>query len=345
MAFPLPRPWRRDSYPVNGYAPYSVNGYAPWTQADVPAKDRVSPIHLVLFFATLGTTTMAGALQQGADVLAAPTSLLLGLPFALTLMTILLFHEMGHYLTARGHGVRATLPYFIPGLPFFMGTFGAFIRMKSSPANRRVLFDVGAAGPWAGVLVAIPAVMVGLALSEVRPLNPFEGGAILGDSFLFSALARVALGASTDDVNVILHPIALAGWLGLFVTFLNLLPVGQLDGGHVTYSLFGSGHRWIARAFLAVIALLGFQGWPGWFGWVVLVAVLGIDHPPTPDSLSTLDARRKFYAWCTVGLFVVTFMPVPVTFTEPPVIPQGEAIPIVYHSEQPARPLLFLYRL
>jgi hypothetical protein len=126
-------------------------------------------------------------------------------------MLILLCHEMGHYLSARKHGVRASLPYFLPAPPFPLlpiGTFGAFIRMRSVPTDRRTLFDIGAAGPWGGVLVAIPAVIIGLALSKVRPLSPFDGGLYLGDSFLFSLLTRLVLGVSGDDVNIELHPIA-----------------------------------------------------------------------------------------------------------------------------------------
>src|SRR5207245_1736417 len=137
-------------------------------------------------------------------------------------------------------------------------------------------------------------------------------------------------------------PVALAGWFGLFVTCLNLLPVGQLDGGHVVYSLFGSAHRWIARAFLVTILLLGFKDWPGWFVWVALVAMLGIDHPPTLDRVSSLNPRRKLYAWCTVALFVLTFTPAPITLSEGPTIPTDKTTPIAFHSEQPARPLPFL---
>lgn len=340
MQLPPPRLLPRDTEYLNGYAPRS--------HGETQQKRRVPLLHLVLFFATLLTTCTAGAFQQGANPFADPSVLLLGFPFAATLMSILLFHEMGHYLLARVHGVRASLPYFIPGPPFFVGTFGAFIRMKSPPANRRALFDVGAAGPWAGVILAIPAVIVGLSLSEVRPLSPLdvEGGIILGNSMLFSALTRLVLGVSADEVSIVLHPIALAGWFGLFVTFLNLLPVGQLDGGHVTYSLFGRTHRWISRIALFAILLLGFQGWQGWFVWAVLLSLLGIDHPPTLDLFSSLDPRRKLYGWCTVGLFVLTFIPVPITIVERPVLPAGETIPIAYHLEQPAarQPFPFLYR-
>jgi membrane-associated protease RseP (regulator of RpoE activity) len=326
---------------------HRVNGYHSTPPLELPSRQRIPLIHAVLFLLTLVTTSLAGAFQQGANPLEDPRTIVLGLPFAVTLMSILLFHEMGHYLLARRHGVRASLPYFIPGPPLFVGTFGAFIRMKSPPANRRALFDVGAAGPWAGALLAVPAAIVGLSLSEVRPLNPLdESGIILGDSFLFSTLTRLVLGVSANDVSIVLHPIALAGWFGLFVTFLNLLPVGQLDGGHVTYSLFGRSHRWISRVALVGILLLGFEGWQGWFFWVALLSVLGVDHPPTLDLASPLDPRRKVYAWCTVGLFALTFMPVPISLADRPDIPSGEVTHIVYRPSSPTgmRPLTFVYR-
>jgi len=328
--------------------PYRLNGYHPTPSPELPVTNerRIPWLHVVLFVATLATTSLAGAFQKGVDPFADPETILLGLPFAITLMSILLFHEMGHYLFARHHGVQASLPYFLPGPPFFVGTFGAFIRMKSVPSNRRALFDVGAAGPWAGALLAIPAVMIGLALSEVRPLNPFtEGGIILGDSFLFSALTHLILGVSADEVTIILHPIALAGWFGLFVTFLNLLPVGQLDGGHVAYALFGRPHRWISRFSVAGILLLGFQGWEGWFFWVVLLALLGLDHPPTLDLTSPLDPRRRLYAWGTIALFALTFIPVPISMVEQPEFPTGEVTHISARHTQPApvRPFTFVY--
>jgi membrane-associated protease RseP (regulator of RpoE activity) len=332
-----------DLYRLNG----SLHTSEPPTETPVAPSRRVPLLNLLLFVATFLTTSLAGAFQQGANPLTEPATILQGLPFSITLLSILLCHEMGHYVLARRHGVRATLPYFIPGPPFLVGTFGAFIRMKSAPSNRRALFDVGAAGPWAGALLAIPAIMLGLSLSEVRPLNPLEGGGIvLGDSVLFSALTRLILKVSADHVNVVLHPIALAGWFGLFVTFLNLLPVGQLDGGHVTYSLFGRTHRWISRGALVGILFLGFQGWQGWFFWVVLLGFLGLDHPPTIDLALPLDPRRKMYAWGTIGLFVLTFMPVPIRVTDQPAWPTGEVTHISYQQTRPAplRPFTFVYR-
>ena len=328
-----------------------LNGYHPSPLVVPQLIVRPEPqrlfLHLGLFLITFATTTLAGALQKGVypltsisalihGILTTPSALMQGLTFSVPLMLILLFHEMGHYLFARKHGVRATLPYFLPAPPFPLlpiGTFGAFIRMKSVPVDRRTLFDVGAAGPWGGVIIAIPAVIIGLALSEVRPLNPFEGGLFLGDSFLFSLLTRLVLGVSGDNVNIELHPIALAGWFGLFVTFLNLLPVGQLDGGHVTYALFGRFHRWISRGFLAIIFFLGFQGWVGWFFWVALLAFLGVDHPPTRDLFSSLDPRRKLYAWSTIALFVLTFMPAPLTIMEPKNFLEEEVTVISYSPD------------
>ena len=286
-----------------------------WTPIAAPARAATAlrPIHVLLFLATLFTTTLAGSFQAGVNPLDDWSLLARGLPFSMTLMGILLVHEMGHFVMSRVHGVAATPPYFIPGPPFLVGTFGAFIKMHT-PTNRKALFDVGAAGPWAGFVVAIPAVFYGLSLSEVRPLATTAGGLELGDSLVFRWLTHLALGVSASDVTILLHPIALAGWFGLFVTFLNLLPVGQLDGGHVVYALLGRRHRWVARAGLLTIIGLAFLGWHGWVMWAVLVTVLGLDHPPTIDD-TPLDPVRQVAAWLTIGLFAITFMPVPLTIS------------------------------
>jgi len=285
----------------------ALPAWAPTTAAR--SKARLRPIHVVLFFATLFTTTLAGSFQAGVNPLTDLRLLAHGLPFSATLMGILLVHEMGHYVLSRVHGVVATPPYFIPGPPFLVGTFGAFIKMHT-PTNRRALFDVGAAGPWAGFLVAIPAVYYGLTLSEVRPLAPTSDGLTLGESLVFTWLAKLALGVAPADATILLHPVALAGWFGLFVTFLNLLPIGQLDGGHVVYALLGRRHRWVARVAVVGIVGLAFLGWQGWGLWAVLVTVLGVDHPPTIDE-TPLDPARRLAAWLTIGLFAITFMPVP----------------------------------
>lgn len=287
--------------------PIALPAWVPATPAR--SKARLRPIHGVLFLATLFTTTLAGSFQAGVNPLTDLRLLAHGLPFSATLMGILLVHEMGHYVLSRVHGVEATPPYFIPGPPFLVGTFGAFIRMHT-PTNRRALFDVGAAGPWAGFVVAIPAVYYGLTLSEVRPLAPTSEGLMLGESLVFTWLAKLALGVAPADATILLHPVALAGWFGLFVTFLNLLPIGQLDGGHVVYALLGRRHRWVARVAVVGIIGLAFLGWQGWGLWAVLVTVLGVDHPPTIDD-TPLDPARRIAAWLTIGLFAITFMPVP----------------------------------
>ncbi len=223
-------------------------------------RPRIPPLNIALFLLTMLTATTAGAYMNGEEVsifhpLLAVAALRSGLLFSIPLMAILLAHEMGHYLTSRYHGVPTSLPYFIPAPPsiFIFGTFGAFIRMKAMPRTRRVMFDIGAAGPWAGVILAIPAVMIGLYLSDVTPLDKSAGGLELGNSLLFLALSRIVLGVDPSMVNVNLHPIAFAGWIGLLVTSLNLLPVGQLDGGHVIYALFPRRHRTISTLFVDVM--------------------------------------------------------------------------------------------
>jgi membrane-associated protease RseP (regulator of RpoE activity) len=309
---------------------------SPWERPIATSRPRRIPlIHLVLFALTFITTSMAGAFEAGANPLADFTSIRAGFPFSVTLLSILLVHELGHYFLSLAHGVRASLPYFIPGPPFLIGTFGAFIRMKSPPPTRRALFDVGAAGPWAGLLVAIPAVLIGLHLSEVHPVAFDEGGLVLGDSILFSFLTRLALGVVPENVTIVLHPIALAGWFGLFVTVLNLLPISQLDGGHVSYALFGRWHGIISRTFIVAIALLGLRGWPGWFVWVVVPLVIGVDHPPTYDSRTPLDRRRQVAAWLTVAAFIVTFMAEPFAMSQPSSVFEGEKTEVAWRPATP----------
>lgn len=296
----------------------------------IPTRGGGFPlVNLLLFALTFATTSTAGALAEGVDPFADLAAIRAGFPFSIALMSILLAHEMGHYFFTRYHRVPATLPYFLPGLPVFVGTFGAFIRLRALPRSRRALFDIGAAGPWAGMLVAIPAIVWGLSMSEVRPESAgsglirgdtvaflFEGGLVFGDSLLFSLLSHVTLGVSPEAVSM--HPVAFAGWFGLFVTFLNLLPVGQLDGGHVVYALFGRGHRWVARSALLVLLFLGFQSrYEGWFFFAIFVSMLGVDHPPTADPETPLDGKRRVLGWLTIVIFVLTFMRVPVDVVAP----------------------------
>lgn len=299
-------------------------------------------LQIALFLLTCLTTTIAGAF--GADLMfdplgvlfrlfSNPSQLISGLPFAATLITILLVHEMGHYLLSRYHGVNATLPYFIPA-PSFIGTFGAFITMKSAPPDRRSLFDVAAAGPLAGLVLAIPAVILGLTLSRVSP-EESGGGLALGSSLLLSFLSQVTLGILPDEANIVIHPIGFAGWIGLLVTAMNLLPVGQLDGGHIVYALFGERYLWVSRAALLGILLLGvLRWWDGWLVWGALLLFMGLRHPPPLDPYTPLDAKRKFMGWVMLAILTVTFIPVPFSIQEPSVRqerlgPKPAALPLV----------------
>jgi len=301
----------------------------PTPAASVRARGRRLPLlNIALFAVTLATTTIVGASYAGVSPEDLREHWTSGLPFSLTLMSILLAHEMGHYVLARLHGMPVTLPFFLPGIPLapLPGTFGAFIRMRALPANRRVLFDVGAAGPWAGFALALPAAAYGLHLSEVHAVPPPLGAVEFGDCMLFKALSRMMFGPIPHGFDVVLHPIALAGWFGLLVTVLNLLPVGQLDGGHVVYAMFGRWHRWIARGFLIFTVALGFLGWHGWFFWAVLMVLVGLDHPPAIDGATVLDPGRRIAGWLTCVLFVATFIPVPIRMIDGGAGPRPEEL-------------------
>lgn len=281
----------------------------PPTVAVQPRDRRL--VHLGLLLLTALTTTAAGARDSGHPALGLAW-LADGLPFSLTLLAILATHESGHYLMCRRHRVNASLPYFLPAPPmlFPLGTLGAFIRIRARFPDRRALFDIGAAGPWAGFVVAVAALVVGLHLSSVRPGLDTGGMLELGDSLLTAWLTRVVLDA--DPATVVLHPVAFAGWLGLLVTCLNLLPAGQLDGGHVLYAVFRQRTRLVPVVLVSVLVWLGWGGWPGWIVWaLILTLMLGLGHPPTLDDGAPLDTARTMGAAGSLVLFVVTFVPEP----------------------------------
>ena len=273
-----------------------------------PGKPRIF-WNLVLFCLTLVTTVLAGALQEGVNPLTHPEQIIRGIPFALALMGILLAHELGHYLVARKNGVNVTLPYFIPA-PSFIGTFGAFIKMRSPARDRRMLMDIGAAGPLVGVMVSIPILILGLSLSEVKKIEG-QMGTHLGDSILLWLINWWVVGEVPPGYDVIIHPVGFAGWIGLLVTSLNLLPIGQLDGGHVVYALVGEKQKIISKIVFAGLLALGIFGWEGWLFWAVLLWIMGFRHPPPLEWWVPLDRKRKALGWVTLVVFALTFIPVP----------------------------------
>ena len=290
---------------------------SPAARAWPMASARSLTVHAGLLATTALSATLAGTELTGVDpreLVANPALFLRGLPFAAALVTILLVHELGHYLTCLRYRVSASLPYFLPApLLSPVGTFGAFIRIRSRFPDRRALFDIGASGPWAGFVVALAATVIGLAHSTVLAVPPEWHGYEWGDSLLTALLVRVVLHA--DSATVVLHPIAFAGWFGLFVTSLNLLPVGQLDGGHVLYATLGRPTPRIAALLIAFLVWLGVRGYPGWLLWAVIITVfLSLGHPPTDDDRRPLDPARRLAALATLVIFVLTFVPEPVKF-------------------------------
>ena len=273
-------------------------------------------LHWLLFVLTIATTTWAGALHTGVNLLQQPERFVVGLPYSLGLLLILGAHELGHYFTARYHGIRVTPPYFIP-VPFALGTFGAFIKVKSITPNRRALFDMAVAGPLAGLVFAIPALLIGLGLSKIAPDQTAETvhtGVEVGSSIIMAILAKISLGASVlDGHRLLLHPLAFAGWLGLMVTALNLLPIGQLDRGHIAHAMFGSrkGHTLSVVALVSLFALALFV-WPGLMMWALIVFLLaGTRAMPAADDVTPMEGPRKLVGYFTFLLLALILLPVP----------------------------------
>lgn len=243
-----------------------------------------------------------------------PRVLYLGFIYMLVLVGILMAHEMGHYLTCRYYGLNATLPFFIPGpLPInLIGTFGAFIRIRSPITRKHQLFDVGVAGPLAGFALTIPAVAYGLSVSKVVPALPKESSIIFGEPLLFKLIGGLVLGNIPTGYDIIVHPVAFAGWVGTLVTAMNLFPIGQLDGGHVVYAVFGPRARRWARLVLAAFVFMGVFFFAGWLLWAVLIAVLGLRHPPVMDEPVPLSGGRRWLGYLVLAVFVLSFTPSPI---------------------------------
>ncbi|RYF11905.1 MAG: site-2 protease family protein [Deltaproteobacteria bacterium] len=315
---------------------YSLPAAPPKHAAPGPppsARPRRLWLHVVLFFLTLCSATYSQLPVVPNDSIlgfllrpfVVPGLLWQSLPFALTLMAILLAHEMGHFLTARRLGVEQSLPYFIPA-PTIFGTFGAVILMRSQPQNRRALLYVAVMGPFAGLLVALPAAAWGLYHSlPIDPLGPqLQGALVFGDSILFGLLEALF---SPNGSDVVLHPVALAGWAGLFITSLNLIPAAQLDGGHVSYALFGRSHERLSLLVVCTMLFFGLQGaclesgggGSMWLLWAALLFVLGLRHPPVRDESVELSRMQRLCGMAALALFVLTFIPRPISVMAPQV--------------------------
>ena len=302
-----------------GYTPFLQAGQGlTWVRA-LPFVDVVMPskprTNIVLFLLTVLSTIVAGSQAFFAfNPFVEPRRLLEGVPFAFTLLAILGTHEFGHYFTARAYGASVSLPYFIPAPPpLLFGTLGAIIRMRSPARDRNSLFDIAAAGPLAGLVVALPALWIGLGWSKVAAV-PSGGSVSFGDSLLLRFMTWLAFGPLPPGHDVFVHPVALAGWVGLFVTALNLIPVGQLDGGRIAYALFGARHRQISIAtFLCLLALGAVTGAGNWFVWAfLLLFVMGFHHQPPLDDLSPLSPGRYAVGFLCLLLLIILIPPVPI---------------------------------
>ena len=297
-----------------------------WQPRPAP-RPRRSWFNWLLLVLTLGTTTLIGTLHYlgfASDFQEARTPplhaglLLQGFWYSATILAILGCHEMGHYLACRYYGVDASLPYFIPA-PILTGTLGAFIRIREPIRTKRVLFDVGVAGPIAGFVVAVPALFIGLALSRVVPLPTTFEGLSLGEPLLFRAAAWTVWGATPDGYSLNLHPMAFAAWFGLLATALNLFPIGQLDGGHISYAVFGARSTMVTLGAIVCALLLTFVS-TSWIVWSLLLVLMlflfGPRHPPTLDEHVPLDRTRMAVAAFALFMFVVCFTPAPIEFVE-----------------------------
>ena len=275
---------------------------------------KIPRIHWILFLLTIFTTLLSGAIMEGARVFSNPLEIIKGIPFSFTLLFILGTHEFGHYYYARKHKVDATVPYFIPAPPFLflIGTFGAFIKIKSPIYRKDALLQIGAAGPIAGFAIALPALVVGLLLSEVIEKNDIQGALILGDSILMKILTWITHPGLSKSQDIMLHPVAFAGWIGLLVTMLNLLPIGQLDGGHIAYAMLGEKQIIIGKLAFILLIPLSFLSM-NWFIWGILLLILmrSVKHPPIQDIHVPLSYKDKQIGYACLIIFLLCFIPAP----------------------------------
>jgi membrane-associated protease RseP (regulator of RpoE activity) len=311
-------------FPLTPEPLYQQESYAAPCSAPQPRVRERYWLYGLLFAVTLVSTSMVGTAMQidfnrtvpfdlvrSFDMYALvwhhPAEILRGLPFSLTLMTILLAHEFGHYVAALYHRVEASLPYFMPSP--VLGTFGAFIRVRSPIFSKVALFDIGVAGPLAGFTFLLPALSVGLAFSKVVPGIAHQGSLNFGIPLLESLLAKAVFpGVAVADIY--LHPVARAAWVGMLTTALNLLPIGQLDGGHILYSFFPNRHRQVSTCLSLMLLPLAYFWW-GWLFWGLVLLFLGRRHPAVYDP-GALDAGRRKLGWVALAVFILCFCYAPV---------------------------------
>jgi len=308
-----------DQAPVPSTHPVPPGAWLP----PAPPRDSLWRPGLALA-ATILTTTAVGAFHW-AGFVAGPGGggpevvgwgfWLGGLRFSAAVLGILGAHEAGHYLACRYYGVDASLPWFLPAPLPLSGTLGAFIRIRGPIPDKRALFDIAVAGPFAGFVVALPLLALGLIESRVVVVSPSDAGMTLGEPLVYRAIEWIVLGTSPDGTDIFVHPTALAAWFGLLATALNLFPLGQLDGGHVTYAVFGERARGITIATAVASLLLAFvsASWFVWAGLVITMTVLsGARHPPTTDDSIPLDRGRRLLALVAALMFIVCFTPTPI---------------------------------
>lgn len=244
-------------------------------------------------------------------ILIHPAVIAAGLHYSIPLLTILLAHEFGHYFACRHHRLDATLPFFIP-VPFGLGTFGAFIKIRTPIATKKELIDVGAAGPIAGFVATIPFLFVGISQSQIAPILPTSGAVRMGEPLAFKIVSQLLFPHLAEGQDLWVGPMAYAAWFGLLVTALNLIPLGQLDGGHIIYALLGRRQKSIVWPILVAMFIFGFYYWVGWLVWLVLIkTVIGTKHPPLLNEEEPLNTGRELIGWVCILIFIVCFTPQP----------------------------------
>ena len=307
--------WMKERLHHMNYAPVLtryLNIYEVRVLPEVHPTPSNPLINVALFILTLGSTLFVGAQMAGVNIIAQPHRIGSGIPFACSILSILVVHEFGHYTMSRYHGVKATLPYFIPA-PTIIGTFGAIIKTKSYIPDKKSLLDIGAAGPICGFITAVVALIVGLSRSEVVDLKPLTGGGALefGDSLIVVFMTYLIKGPLPEGKTVLIDPIGFAGWVGLLITAFNLMPIGQLDGGHILYALIGRWHSLVAKLSIGGLLVMGFL-WQGWYIWAFLVLILGYNHAPPMDDVTPLNPGRRTIALAAILIFVVCLVPEPI---------------------------------